>query len=369
MSISNTQRLRVISVVLLTGVAFGCSDVPTAVPPEGAVDLALPWTAATPESVDMDGGALFVAGELAGRVERFRSLVVARRGRLVYERYYGGSSVGTLADVRSVTKSVVSTLVGIAIEEGHIEGLDQPITDFLRSPAHRIRSDHRAVTVGHLLSMSSGFEWAESGATQYNDWIRADDHVDYLLDRPLVASPGDSFTYNSAAVHMLGVLLEAATGRSLPAYADEVLFEPLGIHGRDWEALSETSFNGGSGLDLRPRDLARFGQLFLQRGWSARAPIVPAGWVADATTPGFEPFPGVGPINALSYGFLWWVDLDRDAYFAWGYAGQFVYVAPSLELVVVATTDWRGVGADIGSARLQEEALRIILDRVLPAIR
>ena len=130
--------LRALLVVALVGTA-SCSDGPTHAPPADAVDLALPWKAASPEAAGMDGGDLFVAAELAGRIDRFRSLVVVREGSVVLERYYGGWTSDTLADVRSVTKSLVSTLVGVALSEGHIASLDDPITA-LPSRHRRFRS-------------------------------------------------------------------------------------------------------------------------------------------------------------------------------------------------------------------------------------
>ena len=134
---------------------------------------------------------------------------------------------------------------------------------------------------------------------------------------------------------LLGVILEEATGTSLPQYADRVLLGPLGISERAWEPLLEGHVNGGAGLDLRPRDLARLGQLFLQQGWSGTRSIVPAEWVAEATEPRFADLGGAGPIGTLSYGYLWWIDVENDAFMARGHGGQLVYVVPSLDLVVV----------------------------------
>jgi CubicO group peptidase (beta-lactamase class C family) len=271
--------------------------------------------------------------------------------------------------VRSVTKSVVSTLVGIAVQERHIASLDQPITDFLRVPEYDVNVEHALVHIRHLLTMTAGFEWSERATEDYNAWILSDDHIAYVLERPISSPPGTSFVYNSGTVHMLGVILEEATGTSLPQYADRVLFGPLGISERVWEPLLQGQVNGGAGIDLRPRDLARLGQLFLQRGWSGNRAVVPAEWVAEATVRRFADLGGSGPIGTLSYGYLWWADVDNDAYMAWGYGGQFVYVVPSLSLVVVATTDWRGVTQDIGTERLTEEVLKVIVERVLPAAR
>lgn len=366
--ISEGRHARAALALALAAVA-GCSDGPTIGPPEGAVDLAAPWFSASPESVGLDGPELFVAGELAGRIERMRSLLVVRNGRLVLERYYGGWSADTLADVRSVTKSVVSTLAGIALREGHIRSLDQPITDFLRVPEYDVDAEHTRVRIRHLLTMTAGFAWSERTTEAYNDWVLSSDHVAYVLERPVASPPGTAFAYNSGAVHLLGVILEEATGTSLPQYADRVLLGPLGISERAWEPLLEGHVNGGAGLDLRPRDLARLGQLFLQQGWSGTRSIVPAEWVAEATEPRFADLGGVGPIGTLSYGYLWWIDVENDAFMARGHGGQLVYVVPSLHLVVVATTEWRGASQDVGAERLTEEVLKVIVERVLPAAR
>ena len=170
-------------------------------------------------------------------------------------------------------------------------------------------------------------------------------------------------------MHLLGVVLEAAVGRPVPAFADEVLFGPLGIGERVWEDLSTGYVNGGSGIDLRPRDLARLGQLYLQGGWSGTRSVVPTTWIDEVTAPRWSSFGPVGPIDNVSYGFLWWMDLDNAAYMAWGFGGQFVYVVPHLELVVVATTAWRGVRNDIGPTALQNAVLEIILNRILGAVQ
>ena len=362
------------SLRMVTGLLVGllsvaaCSESPVVVAPVGAVDLALPWAVDTPESVGINAEQLGAAGDLAGDIGRVRSLLVARGGRLVLERYYGGSTWDSLADVRSVTKSIVSTLTGIAIDQGHISSIDQPIAAFLDGPEFHVRVEHHLVTVRHLLSMTGGFDWGESGALGYDDWILSDDRIAYILDRDVIHTPGSTFGYNSAAVFLLGIVVEKAVERPLTEYADEVLFGPLGILERGWEELSEGYVNGASGIDLRPRDLARIGQLYLQEGWSGDRSVLPGPWVDEATTRRFSWTVPDGPIQRVTYGFLWWIDLDNGAYFAMGYGGQFLYVVPRLDLVVVATTDWHGVHLDIGAAALQEAVLNIIVNDVLPAV-
>jgi CubicO group peptidase (beta-lactamase class C family) len=322
----------------------------------------------------MDEAALSGAADDAAAIGRLRSLLVARRGKLVLERYYGGADRESPADVRSVTKSVVSTLVGIALERGELVGLDQPVANVLDGAGIVLTGRQRDITLRHLLSMTAGFEWDESGASGndtmlYNEWVLSGDPVGFLLERPLADPPGTRFEYNSAAVHLLGVVLEEATGSTLPAYADRVLFGPLGIGDARWEPLGGGRVNGGSGLDLRPRDLARFGQLMLQDGWSGEHSVVPAPWVREATTRRFEWTVAAGPLASLSYGYLWWVDTERDAFLAWGFGGQFIYVSPALEVVVVATTEWRRSGEVGGPEVLAEEVLGVIVNGVLASAR
>ena len=337
-----------------------CTDAPTRAAPPGAVDLAAPWDVVQPAAVDLQETVLNEAAAQASAIPRFRSLLVVRRGGLAFERYFGGTDATTLADLRSVTKSVVATLTGIAIQRGDLRSLDQPLGEILRPPEFQLTPVQAEVTVRHLLTMTSGFAWQEDGAEGYNDWIRSDDHVKYLLSQPHDQTPGAGFLYNSAAVHLLGVALEEATGRTLPAYADQFLFGPSGVGPRVWEDLPGGRVNGGSGLDLRPRDAARLGQLMLQEGWSGTRSVVPEEWVAEATARRFGWTTSAGPLNRISYGFLWWTDEERGGYFAWGFGGQFVYVHPGLEMVVVVTTDWRGLTSEGGPGPLQDSALSVL---------
>lgn len=351
--------------------ASACGDGPTGVAPPGTLDLARPWTTAAPADVDMDPDVLAGAANAAAAVDRFRSLVVVRRGKIVLERYFGGTDLDTPADVRSVTKSVVSILTGIALDRGELAGLDQPIGGFLRAPEYDLRPEHAAITVRHLLTMTGGFEWSEVGndVSTYNDWVLSPDPVEFLLSRPVSHTPGGEFAYNAAAVHLLGVVLEEATGQSLPQYADRVLFGPLGIASRTWEPLGDGHVNGGSGLDLRPRDLARLGQLMLQRGWSGGVSVVSAPWVSASTTRRFGWTIAEGAMARVSYAFLWWLDLDRDAFFAEGYRGQFIYVMPGADLVVVATTDLTGGAGAPSASELRNLVASVLVEHVVAAVR
>ena len=343
-----------------------CGEGPTA--PSGPVDLAAPWQTASPRSQSVDPVALARALDHAAGLPRLSSLLVVRHGRLVLEQYFNGKHREDLADVRSVTKSVVSTLVGIAIGRGELAGLDVTIGDYL-DPAHRAGLDpaKQAITVGQLLTMSAGFQWDESIVAGYNDWVLSPDPIQYLLNRPLAATPGSRFAYNSATVDLLGFLLERAVGASLQEYARDHLFGPLGIAEADWETFANGRANGGAGLDLRPRDLARLGALWLDHGFTGTTRIVPAEWITEATAPHYPYWRGAAPLDRQSYGLLWWIDQSgsRTDFFAWGYGGQFIWVSPSLDLVIVVTTIWQG---DPDAATRAANGLDLIVNWVIPAV-
>jgi CubicO group peptidase (beta-lactamase class C family) len=346
------------------------APVPAPSPPQPAViiDVSQPWVSAQPADVYMDGVTLSRATSDASAIPRFRSLLVARHGKLVLEDYFGGTHAGTAFDVRSVTKSIVSLLTAEAIADGKIS-LDSTVGDFLGAP-YSLDAGDRAVTVRQLLTMTSRYRWDENTANDYNDWVLSADHVQFLLDRAQNGS-ADTFTYNSAAVNLLGVLLQKAVGEPLPQYASDKLFTPLGITNVNWELLETDMVNAGAGIQLTAPDLLRLGQLVLQQGNDGATQLVPASWIDGATTPKFAWRAAYGQQGNVSYGYLFWV-ADAPATpvaFAWGYGGQFIYVVPTLDLVVVATTEWRGVSAEIDPVAFASQILTLIVSDVLTAAR
>ena len=341
-------------------------------PAVGPIDLSAAWVESPPAAVGLDPVRLSAAVEAAESTPRLRSLLVVKSGRLAVERYYGGFDRGSLHDVRSVTKSIVATLAAIAQAEGHIGSLDDRIETYLTPEVATLSADQRSITIRHLLSMTGGFQWDESGGLgDYSLWIQSADHIQTLLARPVINTPGTGFVYNSAAVHLLGVVIEEAVGEPLSSYADRVLFQPAGIRPVRWESLSRGYVNGGSGIDLRARDLARLGQLYLQQGVSGARRVLPEGWVAAATSPKFGWRASYGSLDRYTYGYLWWISEGEPetAYLAWGYGGQFVYVVPDLELVVVITTDWRRLSQEGGPGPLERAMLDVLIEGVHQAAR
>jgi len=301
---------------------------------------------------------------------RLTSVTVVRNGKLVYEEFFKGFKKDSLHDVRSVTKSVVSLLTGLAIQEGYMHGIDDPIELYLSPEKFALTDLQKSITINHLLTMSSGFEWNENNGNAYNEWVLSKRPIGFLLDKPIVNMPGSTFNYNSAAVHLLGVIISEATGMSLPDFASQYLFSKIGITSVQWEQADVNYVNGGSGIRLRPEDMAKIGQLILQKGWSGSEQIVNEEWIDTTTSPAFAWRRQYGVLGNYVYAGLWWVhDAPLKAFFAWGYGGQYIYIVPEKNLVVVTTTNWIQASSVGAPFTTEQEALDLIINGILPKVK
>ena len=318
---------------------FPARQIPTGerasrLPAGGEAELVAP-------DLDADGGTTVLDDLL--RETDTHGFAVVHQDRLVYERYLGGSDRGTLETSFSVAKSFVSTLVGIAIEEGLIGGTDDPVTDYLPELAERDPRFER-ITLRHLLTMSSGLRYTESDFP----WPRSDDTYTYYgvdlrqvaLERSEVERPpGQEWHYNNYNPLLLGLVLERATGMSVSRYMATRLWQPLGA-GSDasWSLDSERSGfeKMESGLNATAVDYARFGLLYLHAGRLQGERVIPEDWVAAATAA------QTTTDHDSRYGYLWWVDGERPGnFYAFGNYGQYIYVAPDADAVIVRTgSDW-----------------------------
>lgn len=263
-----------------------------------------------------------------------QSIIVISDGEVLLERYFRDRRPEDFSNVHSVTKSVVATLVAIAIAEGYL-ALDTALGGVFDRRLFEDDARKREITVRHLLTMTTGLDAETHDIDEIGD--RGESWLEGPLAAPLRADPGSTFIYNNGAAHVLGVLLTRVIGVPLARFAQERLFEPLGIHAYRWPADPEGHALGYGHLELRPRDLARLGELYLNRGRLDGVQLVPRSFVASATTMQSEG----GPPEGVAYGYLWWVteDCGHRSFFAGGYGGQYVTVVPELGLVVATTGD------------------------------
>jgi CubicO group peptidase (beta-lactamase class C family) len=271
----------------------------------------------------------------AGQMPRLHSLLVSRNGELVVEKYFNGRGPQRAANVKSVSKSIMSALVGIAIDRGHIAGLDQPISEFdgnLMSTKSGTAKDN--ITVGNLLSMQSGLE--TTSFYNYGAWVLSDDWIDFALKQPLQVSPGTKLQYSTGNTHLLSAILTEATGKSTLEFAREVLGQPLGFHLAAWPTDPRGVYFGGNNMELTPRQMLAFGELYLNEGLHNGRRVIPGNWIDTS----FQPLAESAREEGRFYGYGWWM---RDmagvpTTFAWGYGGQFILLVPDLSLVVVTTS-------------------------------
>lgn len=353
------------------------------------------WPQSTPEAQGLDSAALagFDQEFAAGTHGYVDGMLIVRNGYVVYEREYEHDYEALFADqdqhrgpynyydpdwhpyyrdqplhtMQSVSKSVTSALVGIAIGRGEIDGADVPIGRYFKAyPAVRDPALWEGMTLRDLLTMTSGISWDESSVT-YTDsqnscaaMEASDDWIGFVRAQPMAAPPGERFVYNSGVTMLLAYLLKQATGMEATDYAEQHLFGPIGIKDYYWKITPTGVPDAEGGLYLHPRDLARFGYLYLHDGVWNGVRLLPEGWVEASMAPAAD----TGFLGRM-YGFQWWLlpygDDGRFAYAAIGYGGQRLLVLPEYDLLAVFT------GWNIyDKPQLSPE---LILSRVLAAVR
>ena len=273
---SSRFRTALGALILLTSVHCGAANAQGTEP----VWPTAQWQTSTPEQQGMDSAALakLVA---AGTTRSFDSLLVTRHGRIVLDAYYAPFTVDMPHAINSSTKAVVATLLAIAYKDGLLDRLDHPMLDFFsdRSIAN-VDERKKAITVQHLLNMTSGLEWDEGfvGGRQQSlsDMGRSPDWVQFILDRPMAHAPGEELYYNSGGSHLLSAIVSKLAGKNTADYAQERLFGPLGIAQPFWRRDPQRLPIGGYGLMMRPQDMAKIGYLYLRNGEWAGKQLLPA---------------------------------------------------------------------------------------------
>jgi len=302
----------------------------------------------------------------AEQLPNLKSLIVYKDNSIIKEKYFHNGAADIEHDVRSVTKSVMSTLIGIAIDNGFIQSEDQTIDVFLDPLVGNLDSAKSKIRIRDLLSMSSGFYSNElASSSEYNNWISTPNQLLYTLSQPLVSQPGQTFYYNSGASHLLSIILTQATGMSSYNFAKQYLFQPLGISDHNWSTDKQGSNNGAAGLRLTPQDMLKIGILYLNGGIYNNTQVLPRSWITKATTAKITT--GTVIPFASDYGYLWWNGRahSRSYFFANGWGGQFILVVPELSLIVVASNEWSGIPSAIAGEQWYN-TLNLIINEIIP---
>jgi CubicO group peptidase (beta-lactamase class C family) len=280
----------------------------------------------------------------AKKMSFLKNLIILKDDKVIVEKYMNGGRSDQLNDIRSASKSILSAILGCAINDGYIDSIDQKVIGFFPEYTSDLLDPNiHMLSIKHLITMTSGFDIKET-AKDYQQLYHSSDWVEHILQRPFNTEPGKRFNYHSFNTHLLSATITKATGMSTLAYATAVLFSPLEITRIKWETDPKGYYIGGWGLSMTAKDMVKFGTLYLNNGIYGGNRLIPAEWIKSSTT---EKTGMIGTYysgwnKAYGYGYLWWVrrlDNKIDIPFAMGHGGQRIVVMPNVHAVMVTQAE------------------------------
>lgn len=300
------------------------------------------WKTSTPEEQGMESGKLADMLEFADKEGKgdLDGLLVIRNGYIVVEKYNFPYKKMTSHNMYSVTKSITGTLAGIAIDQGALQ-LDDHVLDFFPEMKFEHMSQaKKKMTVEQLLTMTNGVDWPEWGNDEevLGEWLKSDHQLQYYLDQPINEEQVGKFNYDTGAAQTVAAILEKQTKMSMSDFAEKNLFQKIGITSAEWKTTKEGSTMGGSYAEMTPRDMARFGYLYLHDGNWDGDQVVPAAWVKASLTAQTS-----ADTDGTNYGYYFWILTDdedeSESYLAMGWNNQFIFLSPKNNLLVVQTSN------------------------------
>ena len=358
-----SSYLLIICVLLSSFYLFSCDENPES----AETGIQYSWQSADPSTLGLDQEKLNAALTEAGNKSFINSVLVIRHGKIAAERYYNGFDQNKPQNVRSVSKSFLSAMIGIAVSDSLLS-IDQKVMDFYPEYKNYVQDPRiNNITIKELLNMKGGFDTDENiynYVTNSSNWIRT------TLSLQLLSDPGTEFHYSTPAVHLLSGILTKASGMSTREFAEEYLLEPMGISVGEWQQDPQGIYFGGNNMFFTTRNMAVLGLMYMNGGKLDGKQIVPSDWVAKSISPLWSlPGSSWGELTNYGYGYFWWTGTLKNykVFFALGHGGQYVMCFPSLDMIVTATSDSY---IDFAPADEQERSvLSIIADYILPAVK
>jgi CubicO group peptidase (beta-lactamase class C family) len=307
------------------------------------------WKVSTPEAQGLDPMLVAELYLEAATMENLYGLLVVKNGHLIAEGYFNEGAIDRKARLQSVTKSITSALVGIALDQGCLSSVDQKMVEFFPEFAEEIKDPRKKqITIRHLLEMRAGYPWEETTQELF-EILYGGFRPPYLVEFPLSRDPGSGFEYSNLTSHLLGIIVARACGMDLRSYAEEYLFSPMNVEAGEWIQDWEGYYNGHADLHLTARDMAKFGMLYLDDGVFGGRSVIPSSWVGES----LQNYSMDAWINkpdenmmgryfrSLGYGYQWWSATvgARRIDFAWGHGGQLIVLIDDLDTVLVVTAD------------------------------
>ncbi|NGP75434.1 serine hydrolase [Balneolaceae bacterium YR4-1] len=280
---------------------------------------------------EVDSAGIENAVAEARDITSLRSLLIQQDGKLITERYFRSGTSNRAMNTKSASKSIISLLTGIAVDKGYIGSVEDRVSKYLPEYFESISDSakHR-ITIKNLLTMQTGLE--TTSFYNYGAWVNSDDWVSFALNQPMDDRPGGDMRYSTGTSHLLSVIITKASGMSTRAFAEKYLFGPLNIQAGGWDRDPQGYYMGGNNLALTPEAMLKLGQMVLNGGTWNGDRIISKEWLADS----FKTYTRSN-YNPYDYGYMWWNRkvAGYDTYFAWGYGGQYIFIIPELQGVVV----------------------------------
>ena len=305
--------------------------------------------------------AFYHIDSTATSITTLRSVLISQNDTLLFEHYYGETRSDYPYNIKSASKSIISLLIGIAIDNEFIPSKDATLGDYFPEFFERYPDSLKAsITIENLLSMQSGLE--TTSFQNYGKWIISMNWVEFVLKRPFVDEPGGKMMYSTGSSHVLSAILTKSTSMSTRKFAEKFLFGPLNIRVGGWDKDPQGIYMGGNNLALSPDDIMKIGLLVLNKGRHKGKQIVSEGWIKislESRT--------LSPFNGHKYGYAWWNYSvgDKIIYFAWGFGGQFIFIIPHLDAVVVTTSTIRPSDK---TRSYKESVFDLMEEQILPVL-
>ncbi len=330
------------------------------------------WSYSSPEIQDMNAKVLDSALVQARTLGFVDGMLVIRNGYIVAEAYFNGYDKNHAHNIMSVTKSFLSAITGIAVNQDYIVSIEKKVLDYFPEYVHPGMDVRKPdITIRHLLTMRMGIAGeAENDYGVFQHIYNSDNWLRTTIEYPLLDDPGTKMRYNSFQTHLLAAILTKATNMSLLNFANRYLFDPLNIEIDYWEQDPQGYYFGGSNMFMRPREMALLGYLYLNKGRIGDEQIIPEDWI-DLTLTASTDFKHPnqwGDFENYNYGYLWWLGQigGQNMFMGYGYGGQFVVVFPGLNLIIVSTAK-NQVTSEVSNN--QEWAIfNLISTYILPAV-
>ena len=288
-----------------------------------------------------------------------QSIVIQKDGEMIVERFTGNMNATRPVNIKSASKSVLSLLIGIAIDKGYIESVNQTIDEFFPEYFNANPDPEKAsITIQDLLTMRSGLE--TTSFRNYGRWVLSSNWADFALNQPMTDTPGGEMIYSTGTSHLLSVILTRASGISTREFGNRYLFRPLGISIGGWDRDPQGYYMGGNNMAISPKGLIKIGALIMNVGQYNGEQIVSREWVLEST----EIYTRSN-FNPYNYGYMWWRKqvTGYEVFFAWGNGGQYIMILPELDTVISITSN---LASNSGSRRYQREIFQFLGDTIIP---